>query len=50
MPEWPHAPSHDLGKHGAYMVTAGTYRKQHFFASADRLGILHDHLLLLAPK
>jgi len=37
MGEWPHAPLHQLTEVGAYMVTAGTYRREHFFWSRDRL-------------
>ena len=50
MPDWPHAPVHQLSEQGAYIVTAGTYRKEHHFASLDRLHLLHDHLLALAPR
>jgi len=30
---WPHAPLHRLTEKGTYMVTAGTYRKDHFFSA-----------------
>ena len=42
---WPHAPAHRLSSAGTYFVTAGTYRKAHFFNDADRLGVLHRGLL-----
>jgi putative transposase len=50
MRDWHHAPVHRLGEAGAYIVTAGTYQKQHFFASPERLTILHDRLLDLAQS
>jgi putative transposase len=48
--DWPHAPSHRLATPGAYVVTAGTYQKQHFFGSADRLNFLTNALLNLAER
>ncbi|HEY8962708.1 MAG TPA: hypothetical protein VIM57_10940 [Luteolibacter sp.] len=45
MPSWPHAPPHYLGPSGVYMVTAGTYRKEHYFREEPRLRLLHDLLL-----
>jgi putative transposase len=52
MPEspnyWPHAPAHRLAEAGTYIVTAGTYRKEHFFQCDDRLQGLHDGLLKYA--
>ncbi len=48
MPHWPHAPDHRLTEAGAYMVTAGTYLKQHFFRDPSRLEQLHEMLLDLA--
>jgi putative transposase len=50
MPEWPHAPLHQLSEQGAYIVTAGTYRKAHHFGAPDRLQLLHDQLLSLARR
>jgi REP-associated tyrosine transposase len=50
MPDWPHAPVHRLGAAGAYMVTAGTYQKAHYFREPDRLTLLHDQLLSLALR
>lgn len=37
MNDWPHAPPHRLTEAGAYMVTAGTYRKEHLLLQAQRL-------------
>jgi putative transposase len=48
MPDWPHAPVHCLGSAGAYMVTAGTYEKAHFFRDPQLLSFLHDQVLALA--
>jgi REP-associated tyrosine transposase len=50
MPDWPHAPVHRLNAAGAYMVTAGTYQKAHFFRDASRLILLQDRLLALAQE
>jgi putative transposase len=47
---WPHAPPHMLQQGGVYMVTAGTYLKNHFFKSEDRLHLLHDSLLSFASN
>lgn len=47
---WPHAPTHRLTETGAYMITAGTYQKQHFFQDGPRLRMLHDVLLSIADK
>jgi putative transposase len=48
MRHWPHSPIHRLSGTGAYMVTAGTYRKTPFFSSPGRLSFLCDALLQLA--
>ena len=48
MTNWPHAPTHQLTEAGAYMVTCGTYLKQHHFRDPQRLQLLHDLLLDLA--
>ena len=48
MPDWPHSPIHRLDQSGAYMVTAGTYRKEPFFHSPGRLTLLCEQLLRLA--
>ncbi len=47
---WPHAPAHHLTETGAFLVTAGTYQKQHLFAGHERLKALHDGLLRYAAK
>ena len=47
---WPHAPLHRISEHGTYIVTAGTYHKQHFFAGPDRLDHLQAELLALAAE
>jgi putative transposase len=43
--DWPHAPVHRLSEHGTYIVTAGTYQKEHWFRGADRLDLLEATLL-----
>ena len=45
---WPHAPRHQLSESGTYFLTAGTYRKQHFFRGRQRLEVLHRGLLRVA--
>ena len=50
MPDWPHSPAHRLTTAGAYLVTAGTYRKQPLFHSAKRLTYLCETLLQLAAS
>jgi len=42
---WPHAPLHELSARGTYFLTAGTYRKQHYFRGSARLRLLHRGLL-----
>ena len=42
---WPHAPIHKLGDSGAYIVTAGTLRKERLFADDMRLDFLQQTLL-----
>jgi putative transposase len=37
---WPHAPMHYTDGHGIYMITAGTYHKQHYFNTGEKLSIL----------
>jgi putative transposase len=46
--DWPHAPIHRLTEAGTYLVTAGTYRKEHFFRDHDRLALLEAALLRVA--
>ena len=50
MTDWPHSPVHRLGEGGTFIVTCGTYRKEHFFRGAERLAMLHDSLLSLAGE
>jgi putative transposase len=50
MAEGIHAPVHYLEQAGAYMVTASTYRKQHYFRQPARLSFLQDQLFQLAEK
>ena len=44
MPDWPHGPVHRLSEKGAYIITAGTYQKEHYFHDAERLNLLMDNL------
>jgi putative transposase len=50
MPDWPHSPLHRVEGAGAYIVTAGTYRKESFFRSKSRLTLLCRALLELSRK
>jgi putative transposase len=50
MADWPHAPAHRLEQPGAFMVTAGTYRKEHLFNSPERLNMLRNLLFDLAEQ
>jgi len=50
MPDWPHAPVHRLDEQGTYFVTGGTYRKQRFFHTRDRLTLFQDMLLDVAQE
>ena len=50
MRNWPHAPPHRLTEAGAYMVTAGTYRKEHWLSSAARLDFFSDLLFASAEE
>lgn len=45
---WHHRPEHVFVPDTAYIVTAGTLHKEHFFRDEDRLRLLHDTLLELA--
>lgn len=47
-PHWPHAPMHCLSGRGTYIVTAGTYKKEHVFSEPKRLDVLHRGLLAVA--
>jgi putative transposase len=48
MHDWPHSPAHILDTRGAYIVTAGTYQKQPFFRSREKLAYLCESLLKFA--
>ncbi|MFZ0520735.1 MAG: transposase [Candidatus Acidiferrales bacterium] len=50
MPDWPHSPLHRLDARGTYMVTAGTYRKEPFFGSSERLTFLQEQLFVLCAE
>lgn len=50
MSSWPHSPAHKLSGNGAWMVTAGTYSRQSFFDTPDKLDILQNGLLHLASR
>jgi REP-associated tyrosine transposase len=45
MSPWPHAPLHYHDAAGAYIITAGTYRKLHLFRTNERLALLQNTLL-----
>ena len=47
---WPHAPVHKLNQHGAYMLTSGTYNKEHFLISNDRKSRFMNLLFELSGK
>ena len=48
MIDWPHAPPHRFGDAGIYFVTAGTFRKQHFFRDRTALDFVQACLFELA--
>jgi hypothetical protein len=48
--DWPHAPLHRLSEHGTYLVTAGTFRKEHHFGPTDRRDQLAAALLSAAKE
>jgi putative transposase len=50
MNHWPHSPCHLFNDKGTYMVTSGTYQKQHFFHSPEHLNLLQTSLFTLAEK
>lgn len=47
---WPHAPTHRLTEGGTFIVTAGTYQKEHLFHGDQRLKALCSGLLKYAAK
>lgn len=49
-PAWPHAPTHRLSEAGTYLVTSGTYLKEHFFRGRKRLAVLQRGLLKFAVE
>ena len=46
--EWPHSPAHRLSLPGTFLVTAGTYQKEHLFTTPARLTRLTNLLFELA--
>ena len=50
MTNWPHAPLHHLVEQGAYMVTCGTYLKQHHLNSSERLNFFRDLLFICSQE
>ena len=48
--DWPHAPVHRLDSPGIYMVTGGTFHKQHFFKTAAALDLVENTLLTLSKR
>ena len=47
---WPHAPEHHLFDCGTYIITCGTYHKQHFLNSPNKLTLVRNLLFELATK
>lgn len=47
---WPHAPIHQLETGGAFIVTSGTYRKEHYFRESARRDLLQNSLLEMADN
>src|SRR5262249_44486815 len=48
--DWPHAPLHRLSERGAFIVTASTLHKDHFFRGEEKRTLLEDKLLRLARQ
>ena len=48
--DWPHAPLHRIGEHGTYIVTAGTFGKEHHFRGPERLDFLEGKLLSVSKQ
>jgi putative transposase len=48
--DWPHAPLHRISERGTYIVTAGTYQKEHHFRGVERLDLLESTLLTSAQE
>src|SRR5688500_10015432 len=47
---WPHAPAHQLSGSGTFLVTAGTFRKEHHFNTRPRLDVLQRGLLKVTAE
>ena len=47
---WPHAPPHRLFEKGTYIVTCGTYQKQLFLNTPEKLTLVRNLLFELALK
>jgi putative transposase len=47
---WPHAPMHRLLERGTYMVTGGTYLKQSFLNTPEKLSLICNMLFEFAEK
>jgi putative transposase len=48
--DWPHAPIHRLSEYGTYIVTAGTFHKEHYFRGPERLNCLEANLVRIAKE
>jgi putative transposase len=46
--DWPHAPAHRLTDQGAYMITAGTYKKINLLTTPERLDLMLQQLFACA--
>jgi putative transposase len=47
---WPHSPIHKYDEAGTYMITAGTYKKQHFLNTHEKLNFVRDSLFKIAEE
>ncbi len=47
MTDWPHAPPHRILENGSYIITAGTYKKEHLFSSSNKLDMLYEQMLII---
>ena len=47
---WAHGPIHKLDGRGVYMVTAGTYLKEHFVNTSDKLNLVQNTFFELSVK
>jgi len=47
---WPHAPLHRFDESGAFIVTGGTYRKEHFLDNDAKLDLAQDTLFAVAEE